>query len=468
MKISTRLLIRERRFSWTLCVAILLAGVATARAQVSPAEIVNPQLRASEETYLHQLQSYNKAIQEIHFPFPFYLTRYVNLDPQKQVATDTRGLEFVKFHDHIVLKITGVYGAAFNSARMTQNERASKVFQDIVAPILELLPQQIPADVSCDAVGFEIGYHVQARTKNYDFEGKENLVVVLDKADAFGYFQTARDSDRQDILNRSEIYLDGKEFGLALGEKDALSVEALDRSARRPSNPVNELPATRAKRNLDPDSTKPNADGRQPRIDLNALPAIHSPNDNVTAEAQADLPAASASPVPAPSEAKPGQPGSATQADADRLQAKYQSQLDALAKDGATQFHLVEYAPPSLVVFRGKVLVQLTLRNPADFEKEPSSIYKRAAQSFDLFLAPQLKALADKVPADAEIAGLDITVLNQLASKPKPTSEALEFICPLRPLRQFVEAEITNQDLINQSTVLVNGVRIALDLQKVE
>jgi len=31
-----------------------------------------------------------------------------------------------------------------------------------------------------------------------------------------------------------------------------------------------------------------------------------------------------------------------------------------------------------------------------------------------------------------------------------------------------VDAEITNQDLINQSVVLVNGVRIALNLQTVE
>ena len=108
------------------------------------------------------------------------------------------------------------------------------------------------------------------------------------------------------------------------------------------------------------------------------------------------------------------------------------------------------------------------MRNPLDFESQPSSIYKRAAQSFDLFLAQQFKPLLDKLPAGSEIEGLDVTVLNQLASKPKPSSEALEFICPMNPLRQFVEAEITNQDLINQSVVLVNGVRIALDLQRVE
>jgi len=459
-------MIRSRRLPWMFCATFILAAASTARAQVSPAEILNPQLKAAETAYLRQLMSYNQVIQKIHFPFPFYLTRFVNLDPQKQAPTDTRGLEFVKFHDRTLLKITGVYGAAFSSARMTQNERAGKVFQDVIAPILELLPQQIPADVACDAIGFEIGYHVQTRTKNYDFEGKENLVVVLDKEDAFGYFETRGDSDRQEILNRSDIYLDGKEFGLALGEKDAISVEALDRSAKHGSNPINQLPAATAK----PDSVArtPRADGILARMDRDSPAHKRDPNDNVTAEAQALAPARGTSAVPAQPVANAAPAAQATQADADRLQAKYQAQLDALAKEGAAQFHLVDYAPPSLVIFRGKVFVQLTMRNPTEFAKETTSIYKRAARSFDLFVAPQLKPLVDKIPADPEIAGLDITALNQLASNPKPTSEAIEFICPLKPLRQFTDAEITNQDLINQSTVLVNGVRIALDLQRVE
>ena len=151
-----------------------------------------------------------------------------------------------------------------------------------------------------------------------------------------------------------------------------------------------------------------------------------------------------------------------------RLQTKYQSQLDALAKEGVAKLHFVDYAPPSFVVFRNRIHLQVTLRNPLAFEKDSGSIYKRAAQSFDLFLAQQLKALLEKLPADAEIQGLDITVLNQLAAKPAPSSEALEFVLPMQPLRQFVEAEITNQELIDQSIVLVNGVRIALNLQLVE
>jgi hypothetical protein len=62
----------------------------------------------------------------------------------------------------------------------------------------------------------------------------------------------------------------------------------------------------------------------------------------------------------------------------------------------------------------------------------------------------------------------DFSVLNKLSPTAKETSEAVEFICPRKELMQFVNAEITNQQLLDQSIVLVNGVRIALNLQLVE
>ena len=72
-----------------------------------------------------------------------------------------------------------------------------------------------------------------------------------------------------------------------------------------------------------------------------------------------------------------------------------------------------------------------------------------------------------KLPGNAEIDALDFSVLNRLGAE-KSSSEAVEFICPLKSVRSFVDDEITGQDLINQGVVLVNGVRIALNLQLVE
>jgi hypothetical protein len=110
----------------------------------------------------------------------------------------------------------------------------------------------------------------------------------------------------------------------------------------------------------------------------------------------------------------------------------------------------------------------MTLKNSLQFGPAKGSIYKRAAQSFDLFLAPLLKDISERVSADVEFQLFDFSVLNKLSPGAKETSEAIEFICPRTALKQFVNAEITNQQLLDQSVVLVNGVRIALNLQLVE
>ena len=176
---------------------------------------------------------------------------------------------------------------------------------------------------------------------------------------------------------------------------------------------------------------------------------------------------APASPPAAAAEPEPAAP-LLTQADADRLDEKYQSQLAALAKEGAAKFHFVAYAPPAFVLFHGSIALQMTLKNSLQFGPAKGSIYKRAAQSFDLFLAPLLKDISERVSPDVEFQLFDFSVLNKLSPGAKETSEAIEFICPRKALRQFVNAEITNQQLLDQSVVLVNGVRIALNLQLVE
>jgi hypothetical protein len=85
-----------------------------------------------------------------------------------------------------------------------------------------------------------------------------------------------------------------------------------------------------------------------------------------------------------------------------------------------------------------------------------------------LFLAPQLKDLSERISPELDFQLFDFSVLNKLSLGAKVTSEAIEFICPRTALKQFVNAEITNQQLLDQSVILVNGVRIALNLQLVE
>ena len=286
-------------------------------------------------------------------------------------------------------------------------------------------------------------------------------MVVFDRADAFAFQNARDDSERQEILNRSQIFVDGKEFGLALNQKAPFDAEAIGKYA---------LPQA-----VSPSLASREADSRAGSTLVNPklLPGSGGPTNRMPSMSSLGAGSVLDSHVMAPAPTMPGvtaqdHPVTATPADAEHLQSQFQVQLDALGSVGKAQFHFVDYASPSFAVFQNKMVLQLTLRNTLHFNADTTSIYKRSAQSFDLFLAPQLKDLVDKVPSDASFDGYDFTVVNQIGADPRPASEAIEFVCPRGALREFVDAGITNQQLIDQSIVLVNGVRIALNLQLVE
>ena len=437
----------------TLGIAIALSAQ-SASAQVSPAEILNPDLKALEEAYFPQLKALNQSIAKTKFPFPFYLSRFVGIDPAKQAEADSRGLEFVRFQDRVILKVTGNYNAAYDTNRMTQNERAAGTFRAVILPILNLATATLPQDLACDGIGFEISYHARSRERSYDFEGKENLVLVLDRNDAWALSSATTDSTRQDILNRNKIYVSGTDFGLSLTERDPLNVQALPRSI--PAKP--DAASTARSSTLVARSPLLKSNQTAPTF---SSPALVAPADPAPTSANpAALAPTAAGPPPAAPHLAP--------ADADRLNEKYQTQLASMAKEGAAKFHFLDYAPPTFMIFRDQIALQMTLRNTIQFGPAKGSIYKRAAQSFDLFLAPQLRDLSDRISSDLEFQLFDFSVLNKLSPGAKGTSEAIEFVCPRAALKQFVNAEITNQQLLDQSVVLVNGVRIALNLQLVE
>src|SRR5713101_3747186 len=216
-----------------LFLAVLPAMFMSAQAlfaQVSPSEILNPDLKALEQSYFAQLKTINQSIVKTKFPFLFYLSRFVGLDPAQQAEADSRGLEFVRFQDRVLLKVTGNYNAAYDTLRLTQNELAAGTFRAVVLPILNLVTAALPEDLACDGIGFEISHHTRTRDRSYDYEGKEILVVVLDRGDAWALARAATDSERQEIVNRSKIFISGTEFGLSLTERDPLNVQALPRS----------------------------------------------------------------------------------------------------------------------------------------------------------------------------------------------------------------------------------------------
>lgn len=403
---------------WSL---LVFTGIPPAAAQVAPAEMKDFQLKALEQTHLSKLVELNQSISRMEFPFKLSLNRNVGLDPKDLATADPRGLEFVLFNGHKILKFTANYFAAFNPDTLTANQRAGRVLNEVVLPMLKLLPGYFNDTDSFDGFGFEIGYHILKHNPSYAFEGKEILVLVFDRLDGMQYSSVTDDGTRQKILNRSEIYLNGEPLGLALKSSSPIQIEAL---VHRP-----------AKKN-------PRSNTRN-----------ESTQADVTPVAQTSPAKSSISPKEA----------------VDALRIKYQAELESLGREGAAKFHFVEYSPPAFVLIRDQVALQATLRNPEPFDKDSTSIYKRAARSFDLFLAPRLNWIVSKIPQSPDLGTLDISVVNDLTSaKADKSSEAVEFIFPIRIARQFTASEITNQNLIDAGVVLVNGVRISLNLAQVE
>jgi hypothetical protein len=230
------------------------------------------------------------------------------------------------------------------------------------------------------------------------------LSAVFSRADAAALASATTQETRQEILNRSDVYVNGQAFGIALGQHNPIVPEAKedrdDEIARAETKLAESAKLVRASASHNVDEAR-----------LDPPPAI------VSRDVRSAVP---------PSDAAPK----------------------------------LEQAGDQLVM-------HFNLQSPLTFNGANSSIYKRAAQSFDLFLAPGLRALMKTLPSDTKYDAFEFSIVTQVANAVTP-SETIDFICPISSTRSFLDNKITSQDLINQSTVLVNGMRIGLDLAKVE
>ena len=408
----------------SLVAGVIVAAGAAAFGQVSPTEVSNPRAKADEQKYLPQLVSLQKTIGGTNFPFTFRLARYLDAKPGQRAALDSNGLEFVNFQGRVVLKVSGFYRVAFNSMQVTQNGRASQTMLDAVLPILRIITEEMPQSYDYDAIGFEILYDARDSSRSYDYEGHEVLTAVFGRDDAFALASATTDAARQEILSRSDVFVNGKEFELALGEREPTKMPAHERPSAQPS-----LERT----SFTP--VKPSRPAASAASVSAAEPAIHS----------ADLAAADA--------------------DAAGMQKKLQAEVSAIRDGSGVPATQEDNILPSLETKGERKMLHFTMQNTLSFERNQTSIYRRAAQSFDLFLAPELKDISKRVPTDAAVDALHFSVLNRLGVE---KSETIEFICPIDSMRSFVDDKITTQELIDKSTVLVNGVRIGLNLQMVE
>jgi hypothetical protein len=406
--------------------AALFAIAGPVIAQVNPDEILDPELKALEKTYLAQLRAANTVIAKLHLPFTFQLNRYVGSETKQQAATDTRGLEFVKFHDQVVLKVTGNYNAAYNAAQLTANQRAGRVVDEVISPALEIVSGNFSTANDFAKFGFEISFHVRQRGNGFEYENKQIVVLVLDRQDALAYTKAHDTAERQQILDRSEVYLDGKPYGLLLGERDPFPV-GYDGSLRRKAA-----------------AAKPVSKGLNSQI-LAPPPAIVAAK--VPVEPTEKFPAVGL----------------------DELQKSYQLTLDRLVQEKESQAHFVSYAPPAFINFHNGVYLQVSV-NTTLTPAAAGSQYRLTALAFDQHIAHLIRPVLAYFKDRHNFDGIDFSTTVRLGSGQGADGNPLsaEFIFPLKTLNSYADFDLTGQQLIDASFVLINGERVSLNLQTAE
>ena len=426
-----------RRISLLLCLCLV---VPVARAQVlAPAEITDPQMRALQERNMDDLKQLGAEILKLPTDYPFYLSRKLDLDEDKQKWADQRSIQFDRYNNKVVLKITGNYFAAYLNEKMNSDQRARQTFLQIILPILQDAVSHFQKNPDVQAYAFEIAHHVIGKVRGVRLERPENLVVIVPQAAAIRLVNAKDDSARQAALRQGEVFVNAKPATIVLSAEGTETAQATP--PEDPSTAVQSAPGT-------------NADGvHNGEQDTDKLPSpVHVPTLKPAKPAEPPKPARDTSPQALSS-----------------LQSSLKPILDGMVKELDPQAHFVSYASPSFIAFRSGVYLELSI-NTTLAEPLTASRYRLAALAFDDHVAHLIRPVLGYFKDDSEFDGLGFSSTLHLATKPgtNANSQAVEFFFPFTALRCYERYDCTGQQLIDAGTVLINGERVSLDLQTAE
>ena len=119
--------------------------------------------------------------------------------------------------------------------------------------------------------------------------------------------------------------------------------------------------------------------------------------------------------------------------------------------------------------FKEKSYVEVKINYLVTYNTLKVSMYDAASMTFDEIVKKLAKKLSTDFKNQDEIAGFifNVTYTNKDFSEKYdlPRYVTNEFILPKDACSRYAALDITNQDLIDQSIVLVDGERISLNLQ---
>ncbi len=150
------------------------------------------------------------------------------------------------------------------------------------------------------------------------------------------------------------------------------------------------------------------------------------------------------------------------------MQASNQQVVDQIVKELDPQAHFVSYAPPKFVAFRQGIYLELSLNStlPAS---AAGSRYKLAAMAFDDHVAHLIRPLLAYFKDEQEFDGIGFSTTVHLARQgSRQHIRSGGILLSASSLRCYEKYDCTGQHLLDAGTVLINGERVALDLQIAE
>jgi len=427
------------RASSVLLCAVLVQTAAVAQV-LSPEEIRDPEISALQRKYFAELKLITKAVAAHSFPYHFYFSRTLDIPEKEEPGSDQRAVQFDRYQDQTVLKITGNYFAAYSTELMTPEERARQTYEDVMFPLLQASVKALENADLPQSFAFEISHHVRKKVLGVSSEGVENVVLIL-----------PRDSARRlvaavDPAARQAAILEGRAF------LNAVPISFWPRP---------EAEIAQAQQGPEKTVQAPPAPAVSPRLS----------RDAGVLDRLAQIPARSLAQQPAPPLPLADKPPSRdTSPDAVKsLQSSYQSDLDRMVQELNTQAHFVGYAPPAFIPFHKGLYLQLSVTTTLP-KTAAGSQYRLSALAFDQHIAHLIRPALEYFKGHENFDGIDFSTTVRLAGEQSAdgSAVAVEFIFPMSLLHTYAQFDCTGQQLIDASFVLINGERVSLNLQMAE
>lgn len=391
-----------------------------------------------QEQSMASLVQAGGEIRSNHFAYPFYLSRKLDIDEQTQKRSDQHSIRFERFNDHVVVAVTGNYYAAYLEEKVSEGDRARESFLNAVLPILKIVVPHFASSKSIQGYAIEISHHVRTKVIGMPMERPENMMVYLSQAAAAKLVSAESVGQVQAAMMEAQVYVNAQPIDLWLDRASPRVIRAL---APAPKRQTQDFPVDRAESQL---------------MLVSKMSAASEETSTAIAKA-VDAPVGSISQTA-------GIPGADTSKEAlAALQSGNQTVLTRMLRELDAQAHFVSYAPPAFVPFRRAVYLQFSV-NTELAERAQGSRYRLAAMAFDEHISHLIRPAMEYWKSTPDFEGISFSTTVHAGA----ASQAAEFYFPYRAMRCYEEYDCTGQQLIDAGTVLINGERVGLDLQRAE